>query len=375
MIQNSLLLPSQKIIDALSPIVAPSTLNIIGTDGIIIASSDKERIGSFHAGAFKAAQTKEEVRIYPEEVPNYKGSKMGINTPIIKANQVIGVVGIYGHPDEIKTISSLLAIISEHFVEQSKAIESSQRQITIREELVSIIDSDNRDRVDEICPLIKKLNVNIKTPISLVLIANKNTSDIFDTTTRLTKSKLLKPSSDLLLNIDNDYLILKSQVKDLDNYLDAILDREKDLGLEIINVSAGINFNSIDEIYSSYKIAHNFKNCIYRQRKYNSMNQDQLMMLFFNTNSIEPQLSTTYISHLIQKLNDMHSSWVYPTIEAYLEEDGRIQGMSEKLIIHKNSCIYRLNKILKILDLENCKTFTIAYFLGMILQSQKSKDF
>jgi GntP family gluconate:H+ symporter len=55
MIHNSLLLPSQKIINALSPIVAPSTLNIFNAEGIILASSDIERIGSFHSGALKAA--------------------------------------------------------------------------------------------------------------------------------------------------------------------------------------------------------------------------------------------------------------------------------------------------------------------------------
>jgi sugar diacid utilization regulator len=376
MIHNSLLLlPSQKIIDALSPIVAPSTLNIIGVDGYIIASSDKDRIGSFHSGALKAALTKEEVRIYPNEVDNYQGAKMGINTPIIRSGSVIGVVGIYGHPDEVKTISSLLAIISDHFIEQSKAIESSQRQIAIKEDLVNIITTRDKERVCEIIPSMEKLNIKIQAPISLILIAGKTDTNVFDINSNFTKLKLIKNSTDLLLKINNDYLILKSGVDNLDKYLDDILINESRLGLDILNVSAGMNFSKIDEIFYSYNIANSFKNSFWKQRKYNAMNSDELLLLIFNQDNCNPKLCSLYISKLKQKLDDMATCWVYPTIEAYLLEDGRIQGMSEILNIHKNSCIYRINKIIKTMELENCKTFTVAYFLGMILQIQKSKDF
>jgi sugar diacid utilization regulator len=376
MIHNSLLLlPSQKIIDALSPIVAPSTLNIFNTEGIILASSDKERIGSFHSGALKASTTKKEVKIYPHEVENYQGAKMGVNTPIIRAGEVIGVVGIYGHPDEVKTISTLLAIISDHFIEQSKAIESSQRRIAIKEDIINIISSGDTPRVKQILDQINKLNINLKTPISLVLIACKDDTDFFDVNSNFTKSKLIKSSTDLLLKLNNDYLILKSNVDDLDGFLDNILAAESHLGLDILNISAGTNFNKIENIFSSFNIAQSFKYSVWNHRKYNAMNPDELLLILFDKNLNNINLCELYVSQLKEKLDDMSSIWVYPTIEAYLFEDGRIQGMSEKLNIHKNSCIYRINKIINTLNLENCNTFTIAYFLGMIIQIQKSKDF
>lgn len=376
MIHNSLLLlPSQKIIDALSPIVAPNTLNIFNTEGIILASSDKDRIGSFHSGALKAAQTRLEVRIYPEEVSNYEGAKMGVNTPIIRAGEVIGIVGIYGHPDKVETISSLLAIISDHFIEQSKAIESCQRKIAIKESLINIIESNDDLRLNEIPPLVKKLNINLKGTMSLILIACKKDTNFFGININFTKLKLIKSSTDLLLKINNDYLIIKSNVDNLDDFLSDILKFESQLGLNILNVSSGTNFNKIENIFSSYNIAQSFKNCIWKQKIYNAMNPDQLLLILFNQNQSNSDLGSFYISQLKEKLDELSSNWIYPTIETYLFEDGRIQGMSEKLNIHKNSCIYRINKIIKTLKLNNCNTFTVAYFLGRILQIQKSKDF
>lgn len=92
---------AQEIIDAVASLVGGRTINIMDTEGIIIASSDSSRIGSYHKGAAEAVLNRKDVHISPEELPFYPGAKEGINMPIIKDDQILGVVGIYGEPSEV----------------------------------------------------------------------------------------------------------------------------------------------------------------------------------------------------------------------------------------------------------------------------------
>ncbi|MDC7244193.1 MAG: sugar diacid recognition domain-containing protein, partial [Sphaerochaetaceae bacterium] len=75
---------AQDIIAKTASIVAPNTVNLMDENGIIIASSDQNRIGTFHSGALLAIKEKKEIDIFPDEVKSYEGAKQGVNIPIIK---------------------------------------------------------------------------------------------------------------------------------------------------------------------------------------------------------------------------------------------------------------------------------------------------
>ena len=70
----------QKIVDRLMSILGKN-INIMNTEGIIIASGDASRIGSFHEGAKIAASEKADIIINEEDISHYKGVKKGINIP------------------------------------------------------------------------------------------------------------------------------------------------------------------------------------------------------------------------------------------------------------------------------------------------------
>lgn len=56
-------------------------INIIDTDGIIIASGAKEWIGQYHAIGHKAALEERRIDIHQEEEGLYSGVKFGVNQP------------------------------------------------------------------------------------------------------------------------------------------------------------------------------------------------------------------------------------------------------------------------------------------------------
>ncbi len=92
-------------------------INIIDEKGIIIASSDKSREGTFHEAAYKLIKEKLEVmKIYSED-PLLLGVKPGVNLPVRYEKEVIGVVGVTGNPNEVQAVAYAIKTSLETMIE------------------------------------------------------------------------------------------------------------------------------------------------------------------------------------------------------------------------------------------------------------------
>ena len=90
---------AEKIVKELNTVIDQS-VNMMNEEGIIIASTDQERVGQIHEGARKIIeQNLEELVIRQEDV--YEGSLEGVNYPITIGGEVIGVVGLTGPVQEV----------------------------------------------------------------------------------------------------------------------------------------------------------------------------------------------------------------------------------------------------------------------------------
>ena len=99
---------AQKIVDATMEVIDNRNVNIMDRDGMIIASGEKNRINTYHKGADDVIKSGKIIEIYPEEVPEYPGAKEGVNLPIQVGDKTVGVVGVYGHPNEVRIIANLV---------------------------------------------------------------------------------------------------------------------------------------------------------------------------------------------------------------------------------------------------------------------------
>ncbi len=114
------------IVDAIKPLIGNRTLNVMNTGGVIVASSDPDRVGTFHKGAAVAASLRQVVRINPSEVALYPGAKEGINMPVVKNGKLLGVVGIYGVPEEVEQAANLLCACVGLYLDQAQAARKTQ---------------------------------------------------------------------------------------------------------------------------------------------------------------------------------------------------------------------------------------------------------
>lgn len=94
-------------------------LNVMDTNGMILASGDIERIERIHEGAAHVARTGESLWISSANLEEWNGSKPGVNMPILFQHQLVGVIGISGEPEELKEIATLVQLTTEMMVHQS----------------------------------------------------------------------------------------------------------------------------------------------------------------------------------------------------------------------------------------------------------------
>src|SRR5690625_7426556 len=69
-------------------------INIMNLEGIIVSSTDKNRINTTHLGAIQVIETGMDVTLDDYNIDDYPGTKKGVNLPITHQNTIKGVVEI-----------------------------------------------------------------------------------------------------------------------------------------------------------------------------------------------------------------------------------------------------------------------------------------
>ena len=145
-------------------------INYIDKNGIIIASTNQDRVGTYHGGAKRVIATKSELVISFDA--QYEGTKSGINLPVYFQNDIVGVIGITGSEDEVgrygKIIKQMTEIlIKEAFLaEQEKTARESIKQFI--EELLFLKHKEDKRTVKMHSELL-----NIETDIPRTVVVSR----------------------------------------------------------------------------------------------------------------------------------------------------------------------------------------------------------
>jgi len=93
-------------------------INIMNHRGVIVASGDKNRLNQRHDGAIQVLESKDKMIIHENNVNTLKGTKPGINLPITFNQEVVGVVGVTGNPDELYQVTRVIQMSVEVLIQQ-----------------------------------------------------------------------------------------------------------------------------------------------------------------------------------------------------------------------------------------------------------------
>ena len=91
-------------------------VNIIENDGVILASTNKARIGTVHEGARRLIENRRDSLTVWEDDPAH-GVQRGINLPVVLDGRVEGVIGVTGDPAEISVFGAVIQRLMEIMLE------------------------------------------------------------------------------------------------------------------------------------------------------------------------------------------------------------------------------------------------------------------
>ena len=353
---------AQEIVNAVKEVV-DKDINFIDKNGIIIGSTDKKRLNTFHEAGYKAVKTLANVIV--EENNEYEGSKSGINYPIKINNEAIGAIGITGEPNEISKYGFLVKKITEIFIKEQQLnykFEADKQRINYV--VKSIIYNDIEDKV-EIENILQEFNISVNQKFAVVIMQiNK---DIKSSYVESIKNDITKVF-DSIGNIFNIYIY--------PNEFIALINEERYEKLKVIyidtlrkykvNIRGGVG--RLKNLYTTYKSYQEARIALKYSIKYNKILTyiDDLDLELILEN-IDNEIKIQYINKILENLNDEEID----LLELYYSNNMSLKQTSDELYIHKNTLQYRLEKIYNKCNL-NPRNFNDSVILYLAINMKLS---
>ncbi len=349
---------AQEIVDKTINIIK-FNVNIMDSNGTIIASGDKNRIGNLHEGALITISRNEAVIIDKYLENKLAGTSEGINLPIKFRGEIIGVVGISGECEKVKEYSELVKMSTELYIEQSILIKEQITHSQSKDQFLSALLKNSNSAFNiELAKLYKeKLNLDYYHKVFIL--------EFFDEDFVMLNNKINKVKTILNENVNINFLTLDSEYK----IIFCISDKEKD---DLINKTEKTIKNIITLLKEKkYKQFTLYEGCLFKNKE--GINQSYVnVKKLYNLKIVNKKkhLKTfDYITDIIinnenctlekdilietwEKLlkKDKNNEYV-KTLNVYYENNCEIAMTADILHIHRNTLNYRFERIFDITSL------------------------
>ncbi len=313
-------------------------LNVMDTNGMILSSGDEERIDKIHEGAAHVAKTGEELWITKKNITAWHGTKLGVNMPIHFQQQLVGVIGITGTPEELREIATLVQLTTEMMVHQSLITSRAEWKRKLKELIFEELISG-----EPLSALVKErlelLEFNTNGPFTTLLIESVNFLP--------SPQRIIEQLEDQFEK--NDVLIGHSQLNKLFILLNGMTETalKKKLTKLVpllqkkasIRIGVGYAVNQLDDIHYSYTTAKNALDYSHPTQHLSYFEDVELLVLLKkNASSLETSRFTNRI------LNGLNSPLQH-TLSIYFSNNQSNTKSAEELEVHRHTLTYRLRKI------------------------------
>ena len=364
---------AKELVEVTSSLVGGRTINVMNTEGIIIASSEHDRIGSFHQGAWEAIQSGKVVNIHKEQLVRYPGAKEGCNMPLRVNGSTIGAVGIYGNPDEIQDIAQLLEVYAAKYYQLEAMMRPRLSEISLRSQLLTQLLSPSEASMDTAHGFLETLNIHLRYPLTVGVISAKTGLSLPDQTESLCltlkEMGFLNKHTDVW-GIVNDRLVLilsSGENRSLQGLL------ELPSGENGLRLSLGEAAGSMGDIHHSYEEAAALDQscqepvCDIRQLSFKCK-------YLLNRTAGEESAMLEELYHKLTEVFDTEECHVLlQSVSCYYNCSRSVAKAAELQFIHKNTLQYRVKRVLQVLEIEKLNPFLQEYLVRLLLEHLNRK--
>lgn len=379
---------AQKVTKAVSPIV-PFPISFSDKNGYLIGTTDDKRIGTFHK-EYKNVVNKGEFIVYEEsEVSHMDNVLPGIAMPLVFERDIIGVIGVIGSPNEVRPYAELIKRYVELTWQESFQKEITDLENKIEESYLQYIllsDSKSKTKVNEYSQLLG-LDTDKRMFCIVIDIHNFLLKEVGEHTRSITVNNLksliikeirmvYKKKEKIKVHFLNaEKIVIVVSVSSTEQYFSImsqfkgncqkILQRMSDLDLQHANIAAGGLSDSVYTLHSSYQEAVSLL-----EQNIISTEKEQILSLYdweIVTSLIPTKIDANFMNRILFELTPLTEEKQFEELKtsfiAYCENNMNITKAAEALFVHRNTLIYRLNKIERIsqMDIKNFQHCSVLY--------------
>lgn len=331
-------------------------MNIINTNGIIIASTDESRIGTLHAGGKKLIDEHLSELVINED-EGYEGSRPGINYPLIVKGEVIGVVGVTGTDEKTFSYAKIVKRMTELLVQELAIKEEQETDENIKNRFLNEwLNGDVKNITKDFIDRGLSIRIDIRIPRRFLAMS------VYDDTTgiSLERFRLLSEAERCLAQLSSygtyrfamhtSSMIVTGVPLMSDEELLKMAEDFRNLiyGRYHMKVAVGIDSPLND---GNYLLA--CKSCIQAQKALHACLRthirdirfyDDLNMEIF-TDELSESIKSEYIHKIFKGMNEEEIFKAVQLLEIYYDVNGSVNQAADKLYIHKNTMQNKLKQI------------------------------
>ena len=362
--------------EATSLLVGQRTINIMDQKGIIIASTEKHRIGDFHQGAAEVLETGKPVLIKIEDLPRYPGTKEGYNMPIFLNDEIIGVVGIFGCEEEVQSIANLLRVYVTQSFSQFQMTQKQNLEAELRNQLLRLLLFGGESQKEMIAKLCGMLNLQLEYPIRIVLLYErarernmKHLLDYSQLIQNLIWKNVLDRRRDVFGIQNADYVILLGggESPEMQKRLDKLLHEIE--AEDVWNAAVSSPCRNLEEISAGMREVS-----VLRNRKGGTIQnlEEHSCRMQYLLGSMTVQEGARTATRMLRRLKEQHgenqAEQLLRTARVYYECGGSVARAAEQLNLHKNTLLYRMKQLYQTFEMEQDSAFVREFFIRMLLE-------
>ncbi len=335
--------------------VIPLKINIMNEKGIIIASSDKPRIGFFHEGAMRIIENQvDEIMVHYDG--EFNGALQGINYPLKLQGYIIGVLGITGKFEEIANSALIIKRMTELILENTYSVEQKQLKENVCNRYLSEwLNGEAKNITTDFVKRGKVLGFDITIPRRIFVCSfyhsdqreNLQSMQVIEEAEKYLKKRVTKKDP-LNLYFKSGSILVCAVTATTDESVELLAEELKRLVEEKFLVKLAIGIDSIVENFAFAQTAltraQKANKACMRTHKRDIRFYDDLNMEVF-TDEISELSKQEFVHRIFKGFRNEEVRNTMVLLETFYDLEGSIQKVSEHLFIHKNTLQNKLKRI------------------------------
>ncbi len=341
-----------------------TNVNIMDRDGVIVASRDPSRLGTYHAAAHRLIEARGTIEIAAPLGNLPPGVRPGVNLPLLVRGQTVGVVGVTGDPGAVMDLAYAVKAGVEAMAELELVKDGLLRKQSRRALLVHrlIQEEGGLPAADS---LASGLGYNVHLVRAPLLVVPKAEIDPEDLWRLLKKRELRTPQDIGGPGATGELLLFKTiaasgegivaayekQVAALAAALAGLCSAPADGPGAACRVYAGMFQRDLSRYHLGYRQA------LWLRSRYGSGDGTQAVLISRHVaeyvTGLSPRSELVGLFELVEEvLAAAHGADLLETLTAVGARDFRLQEAAAVLGIHRNTLAARLDRIAELTGLD-----------------------